>query len=130
MFSCEFCEISKNTFLIEHLWATPSEHYFVNILFSCTRFDGKAFGDGLIESVKFRKKRAKSSRKIRYFLYYLWARLKEIGSEEQTFTYPASVKQYIRYLALGDIVGEIREVAYKVDLEEFCTALDIPRLDK
>ena len=24
MFSCEFCEISKNTFLTEHLWATAS----------------------------------------------------------------------------------------------------------
>ena len=22
--SCEFCEISKNTFLLEHLWATAS----------------------------------------------------------------------------------------------------------
>ena len=25
MLSCEFCEISKNTFIIEHLWATTSE---------------------------------------------------------------------------------------------------------
>ena len=24
MFSCEFCKISKNTFLTEHLWATGS----------------------------------------------------------------------------------------------------------
>ena len=24
MFSCEFCKISKNTFLTEHLWATAS----------------------------------------------------------------------------------------------------------
>ena len=24
VFSCEFCEISKNTFFIEHLWATTS----------------------------------------------------------------------------------------------------------
>ena len=24
MFSCEFCEISKNTFFTEHLWATGS----------------------------------------------------------------------------------------------------------
>ena len=24
MFSCEFCEISMNTFLIEHLWTTAS----------------------------------------------------------------------------------------------------------
>ena len=25
MFSCEFCEISKSTFFIEHLWATASK---------------------------------------------------------------------------------------------------------
>ena len=25
VFSCEFCEISKNTYFIEHLWATASE---------------------------------------------------------------------------------------------------------
>ena len=25
VFSCEFCEISKNTFFTEHLWATASE---------------------------------------------------------------------------------------------------------
>ena len=25
MFSCEFCEISKNTFFTEHLWATASK---------------------------------------------------------------------------------------------------------
>ena len=25
MFSCEFCEISKNTFLTEQLWATASQ---------------------------------------------------------------------------------------------------------
>ena len=24
VFSCEFCEISKNTFFTEHLWATAS----------------------------------------------------------------------------------------------------------
>ena len=26
MFSCEFCEISKNTFFTEHLWTTASEY--------------------------------------------------------------------------------------------------------
>ena len=25
VFSCEFCEISKNTFITEHLWTTASE---------------------------------------------------------------------------------------------------------
>ena len=27
VFSCEFCEISKNTFFTEHVWATVSAHY-------------------------------------------------------------------------------------------------------
>ena len=27
VFSCEFCEISKNTFFIEHLWAAASQGY-------------------------------------------------------------------------------------------------------
>ena len=69
-----------------------------------SRFDRKAFGDSLIESVKFRKKRAKSRRKIRYFDYCLWASClyrKEIGLVEQTLSYPASVLQYIRYFAPG-----------------------------
>ena len=26
VFSCEFCEISKNTFFIEHVWATAYIH--------------------------------------------------------------------------------------------------------
>ena len=31
VFSCEFCEISKNTFFTEHVWATASvpAHFFV-----------------------------------------------------------------------------------------------------
>ena len=28
VFSCEFCEISKNNTFIEHLWMTVSIHYF------------------------------------------------------------------------------------------------------
>ena len=28
VFSCEFCEISKNTFFTEHLWATVSVSFF------------------------------------------------------------------------------------------------------
>ena len=39
MFSCEFCEISKNTFFTEHHWTTASEKIikillaFVGIMF-------------------------------------------------------------------------------------------------
>ena len=28
MFSCEFCEISKNTFFTEHLWTNASDHMY------------------------------------------------------------------------------------------------------
>ena len=28
LLSCEFCQISKNTFFTEHLWATASEKHF------------------------------------------------------------------------------------------------------
>ena len=31
VFSCEFCEVSKNTFFTEHLWATASAHYKAQI---------------------------------------------------------------------------------------------------
>ena len=33
MFSCEICEISKNTFFTEHLWTTASKNpdYLANV---------------------------------------------------------------------------------------------------
>ena len=34
MFSCEFCKISKNTFLTEHLWATTSGYMGRILLFN------------------------------------------------------------------------------------------------
>ena len=34
VFSCEFCEISKNAFFTEHLWGTASEPRFKITLFS------------------------------------------------------------------------------------------------
>ena len=37
MFSCEFCQISKNTFFTEHLWATAPIFIFVNHLSQITR---------------------------------------------------------------------------------------------
>ena len=37
MFSCEFWEISKNTFLTEHLWATASESSYWQISVVCDR---------------------------------------------------------------------------------------------
>ena len=39
VFFCEFCEISKNTFFTEHLWATASELSRKNILtMYCSHF--------------------------------------------------------------------------------------------
>ena len=32
MFSCEFCEISKNTFFAEHPWATASVRWFTDVI--------------------------------------------------------------------------------------------------
>ena len=31
VFSCDFCEISKNTFFTEHLWTTASD-YTMNLI--------------------------------------------------------------------------------------------------
>ena len=33
VFSCEFCEISKNTFFTEHLWTTASPVFFLLLVF-------------------------------------------------------------------------------------------------
>ena len=30
VFSCEFCEISKNTFFTEHLWVTVSDQTWIS----------------------------------------------------------------------------------------------------
>ena len=38
VFSCEFCEISKNTFFSEHLWATASESIFFNLTFESLNY--------------------------------------------------------------------------------------------
>ena len=75
------------------------------------------------------KKRGKQNKQIRYFHYCLWARSlyrKEIGPSEAHYGYPKSVLDFIRELAPGDIVGEIRDDAYKISMKEFCESLDIP----
>ena len=41
VFSCEFCQISKNTFLKEHLWATASVRCLDTLKYST--FQGKNF---------------------------------------------------------------------------------------
>ena len=45
MFSCEFYEISKNTFFTENLWATVSAHCYIHtknvIVLQCKNEDEK-----------------------------------------------------------------------------------------
>ena len=61
VFSCEFCEISKNTFFIEHLWATASGKgsydlmneslsHLVNHAIKCDAYRCKGNGDMFIFS--------------------------------------------------------------------------------
>ena len=39
VFFCEFCEMSRNTFFIEHLWATASVNKITQNLFVQSSFD-------------------------------------------------------------------------------------------
>ena len=48
MFSCQFCEIFKNTYFIEHLWTTASDFTFRvissrNFLFPSVFFNSVSF---------------------------------------------------------------------------------------
>ena len=89
------------------------------------------FAESLKDAVYFRKKRAKSPRKIRYFFYCSWAKMLikgEVGPENAEYSYPPAVLQYIRSICPGDIVGEIRPNAYKVTMEVFCNSLEIPKV--
>lgn len=80
-----------------------------------------------------RKKRGKINKKIRYFHYCLWARMlktKEVGAADAHYSYPKAVLDFIRMIAPGDIVGELREDAEDVELADFCDALEVPKLQK
>ncbi|XP_028516467.1 uncharacterized protein LOC114575563 [Exaiptasia diaphana] len=94
-------------------------------------YDGSHFVCFLEAKVKDRLKRGKTSRRNRYLEYCHWAYAllrKKIGPETNAeFAYPPSVLQFIRHLVPGDIKGEIRENAYKVSMEEFCSAMELPR---
>ena len=77
-----------------------------------------------------KQKRGKKNIKIRYFFYCVWARellLKEIGPPNAQYSYPKSVLDYIRMIAPGDVVDEIRDDAFKVDLDVFCETMGIPK---
>ncbi|XP_044172502.1 uncharacterized protein LOC122956867 isoform X2 [Acropora millepora] len=77
-------------------------------------------------------KRGKPPRRIRYLHYCTWAYAlmgKEIGPEDAEFSFPEEVLMFIRHIVPGNIKGEIREDAFTVSMADFCSALDIPRLE-
>lgn len=95
------------------------------------RFDGEVFIESLQSSVYQRLKRNKTPRKIRYYHYCLWARelkMSNIGPEGCCYSFPQEVLDYIRCIAAGDIVGEIKDDAYEVDMNCFCQCVKIPKL--
>ena len=68
------------------------------------------------------------NKQIRYFHYCLWARelLKaEVGPENAHFSYPASVLAYIRLVAPGNVVGEIKDDTFDVTMDVFCKSLGL-----
>ena len=76
-----------------------------------------------------KQQRGKKNKQIRYYFYCVWARgllKKEIGPENAHYGYPTYVLDYIRDIAPGDIVGELKEDAFHVTLETFCSALELP----
>ena len=98
------------------------------------RYDGPTFIENLERSIEIRLNKNKEPRQIRYFHYASWAlalRKKEIGpmngDELPIYSYPQTVLKFIRAVVPGDIVGEIKDEAYPISLQEFCAGLDIPK---
>ena len=94
-------------------------------------YAGLFFTESLEETIKSRQKRGKLNKKIRWYHYCLWARAllrKQIGPEDAQYTFPQSVLDYIRHLAPGDIVGQIRKEAFPVTMDVFCEALGVPNI--
>ena len=59
----------------------------------------------------------------------MWARClmeKKVGPENPQYRFPKSVLDFIRHIAPGDVVGEIREDAFEVEMAVFCEALSLP----
>ena len=89
------------------------------------------FAENLKQSVVTRQKRGKNNKRIRYLHYCIWARellRKEIGPEHPQYGYPQAVLEFIRDIAPGDVVGEIKEDAFVVPMDIFCETLDVPRI--
>ena len=81
----------------------------LNIFF---RFDGKPFAKYLEESVCSIRKRGKKNRAIRYLHYCVWAwecLKNNIRPENAQYGSPECVLSFIRKIAPGNIVAEIRD---------------------
>ncbi|CAB4022474.1 Hypothetical predicted protein [Paramuricea clavata] len=51
-----------------------------------------------------------------------------VGPDNSEYAFPREVLQFLRYIAPGDIKGEIREDAYTVQMDDFCETLKLPKL--
>ena len=69
--------------------------------------------------------------KIWYFHFHSWAQelmRKEISPTKAQYGLSELVLAFIRDIGPGDIVGEIREITYKVNLLVFCEKLGIRKI--
>ncbi|CAB4023452.1 Hypothetical predicted protein [Paramuricea clavata] len=108
---------------------------YKQILLSTMRdegYDGTHFISQLEIGVEDRlKKRGKPPRMVRYFFYCGWAHAlikNGVGPDNSEYAFPREVLQFLRYIAPGDIKGEIREDAYTVQMDDFCETLKLPKL--
>ena len=84
-----------------------------------------------MNSGKMFQKWGKSNWKIWYFHFHSWAQelmRKEISPTKAQYGLSELVLAFIRDIGPGDIVGEIREITYKVNLLVFCEKLGIRKI--
>ena len=97
-------------------------------------FDGRLFCDDLEATCESRRRRGKTNRRNRYDSYMKWAVFlykANVGQgriESPKYAFPPSVLTYIRRIVPGDVKGEILDDGFAVSMEQFCQALQMPRL--
>ena len=108
-----------------------SEYTYIFVL---PWFDGELFVRNLERSIEIREHQSKELSQIWYIHYNKWAialHTKNIGSKEvdnPIYTFPKVILNVLWAKVPRNIVGEFKEGAYEVKMEEFCKALDWPRL--
>ena len=132
MFSCEFCEISRNIFFTEHLWTTASEKNIVRKLFAnakvTTRVRKKYFCVYLI--IKWRLIFANVIRFSRLRLWCFWwmffssiKRITRVISKgmsniylevtiDKKLTFLNFSSQSLKNMTLGPILGSCKSRSY------------------